>query len=224
MQHPLNWDALCSQHYSDRSAVVLLSGGLDSCAAMLIAAATYPSQQVKPVSIDYGQPHHRELVCAGKLCAHLGIPWQTTAIADAMRPWKPGRIATLEDCKTGGLHPANIPGRNMLFLSLAAAYGAVWFDSWIDIWIGTTVDDHEGFPDCRPSFLGQAAVALSLGLGRKVSIVAPFSNMRKKDIVAAAKSRPDVLQLISDSYSCYSGKPVPCGSCTPCRLRTEALA
>lgn len=224
----MTWDSILHEHRwrKDRAAVVLLSGGLDSTACAHVVASIYPRDRVAALLVDYGQPHRdNELVSAEKTAKALGIRTHRLTIADAMHALRPAeRLANAgHDPSAEGPHPATVPGRNAILLSLAAAHGCAWFEQQIDIWIGACLDDAR-FADCRTEFVQQATVAITYGCGRGVAIVAPWLQTTKKALVAAASSDSAVLASLRRSWSCYRGGSSPCGECTPCVLRAEAFA
>lgn len=223
----LTWDELVRRQASrtteNRRAMVLLSGGLDSTACALMARAIYPAGAVRALLIDYGQPHQRELIQADRLAERLGIEQDRMRITDALRAMTPQRMADAPHA-TSGPHPATVPGRNLIMLTIAAARAVQWWpDKAIDIWIGSCADDHEGFADCRPTFIAQATVCLSAGFNHQIAVVAPLSRLRKVDYVRAAADDADVIEHMCRSWSCYRGGDDPCGECTPCVLRAAAF-
>lgn len=205
-------------------AIVLLSGGLDSSAALLWACATY--KRVDAIGFDYGQPHRdNELTHAGWLARKHGVRFSTIAVADAMntragllRPVGPSAL-------DGGVDTAFMPGRNLAFLVLAAAHAATWSPEPLALVVGANDDDAAGFPDCRAEFFQQAAVAIGLGIGRPVCIDAPFLRLSKAGIVAGvALAGEDALADVLRSWSCYAGGAAPCGACTACVGRARAVS
>ncbi len=140
-------------------ALVLLSG-LDSAAALHWAREKF--QAVAAISFWYGQPHGSAEVAASQaIAARRAVPWEGLHIAEAVRglmaigPPIPG----LE----GGISRANLPARNSILLSVAAAHAArLWPGASAALVIGANTDDACGFPDCRPIFLEAASTALRL--------------------------------------------------------------
>jgi 7-cyano-7-deazaguanine synthase len=224
-----DWSALvrvsANRITAARRAVVLLSGGLDSTACALIARSVYPAGAVRALLIDYGQPHRRELVYAAKLADRLGLEHDRMQITEALAAMQPARMADAPHT-TSGPHPATVPGRNLIMLTIAAARAAqVWPDKAapIDLVIGSCADDHEGFADCRPVFHAQATVCLTAAFDRPISVQAPLARLRKRDYMTAAVSDADAVEHLRRSWSCYRGGADPCGECTPCVLRAGAF-
>ncbi len=210
------------------SAVVLLSGGLDSatCAAQAIA----DGYEVIALSFDYGQRHDKELTAAKELVETFGIAehqivktnlaqWGGSSLTDpAMALPTEGK-----DLESKEIPSTYVPGRNTVFiaiaLSLAEAKGA------IAIYLGINAVDYSGYPDCRPEYLAAfqqlATLSSKAGLeGHAPKLVAPLVLDSKADIVRRAL---DLNVPIEKTWSCYSGEAVPCGQCDSCRIRDSAL-
>jgi len=209
------------------AAVVLLSGGMDSAACLALAHRCYPAGRVRALVVDYGQPHRdRETTAAGLIAGHVGVPSERICVADAMAAMRPRRMArAVHEPAAGGAqrpHPAEVPQRNTVLLSLAAGHGMAWWpDASLDLWIGATSDDAAGFADCRPEFMAAASHCFSTASPRTVRVVAPLVSTSKRELVASASR--DVLWLLRRSWSCYRGGERPCGECTPCVLRADAF-
>ncbi len=222
-------------HRDGTYAIVLLSGGMDSVGAVHWALPRY--KEVVALGFDYGQPSRdAEIPAAGRIARELGIRYEVRAIADAMRVTRPSGLlagAPEDTGKIDGVHPAFVPGRNVIFLALAAAEGAsIWPAGYFDIVIGANLDDAAGFPDCRRGFFDEYSVVLRKAYARELRVVAPWASMSKADIVAYFKCRENTaadataLRDIQRSWSCYStGRSGGggCARCTPCLLRAAAF-
>jgi 7-cyano-7-deazaguanine synthase len=209
-----------------KSAVVLLSGGLDSmvCAAL----AREQGFGVVALTIDYGQRHRVELESAKVIAARLAerqivLPLDLTAFGGS------ALTADVEVPKTGvsdGIPVTYVPARNTIFLSLALGLAESIGSS--DIFIGVNALDYSGYPDCRPEFLAEferlASLATKAGVeGQSIRIHAPLQNMTKAEIAREAERLGLDAGL---SHSCYD--PLPdgrhCGRCDACRLRAKGFA
>lgn len=203
------------------SALVLLSGGVDSVAAMHYARETY--DEVACLSFWYGQPHSREVDVARVLAHRRGIASSVIHLCEAVRGQSV--IPVPEAGVEHGVSKANLPARNMILLASAAAHAMrLWPGRLVRLVIGSTMDDAPAFPDCRHSFLDQAQGALDLavrGIGG-IRVDAPWCLKRKADVVRWCASRPEALDDIRESVSCYAG--TACGVCDSCRLRASAFA
>ncbi|MEY2984597.1 MAG: Queuosine Biosynthesis QueC ATPase [Cyanobacteriota bacterium] len=209
-----------------KTAVVLLSGGLDS--ATVTAIAQSQGYEVIALSFDYGQRHHQELSAAQAIAHSLGINKHFTVSVD-LAQW--GGSSLTDHSQTlpqAGIDLQRIPstyvpGRNTIFialgLSLAEAQGAE------AVFLGINAVDYSGYPDCRPEYLiayqHLAALSSKVGVeGRPIQLIAPLVKMSKVDIVKTA------LRLkvpIAQTWSCYQGGTQPCGKCDSCRIRDQAL-
>jgi 7-cyano-7-deazaguanine synthase len=202
-------------------AVVLLSGGLDSmvCAAL----AQEQGFRVLALTIDYNQRHRVELDAARAIAGRLGVERHVILPLDLRRF---GGSALTDDIavpKDGGddIPVTYVPARNLVFLSLALAWGEAAGSK--DLFIGVNALDYSGYPDCRPEFVdgfqNLARVATKFGSeGGTVTVHAPLQHLKKSQIAQeAARLGLDAGQ----SWSCYD--PLPdgraCGVCDSCRLR-----
>lgn len=209
------------------SAVVLLSGGLDSMVTAAIAAER--GFEVHALSIDYGQRHRRELQSAQLIAEKLKVARHTQVAID-LRPFGGSALTDNIDVpKTGvgdDIPVTYVPARNLLFLSLtvacAEAAGAH------DVFIGVNALDYSGYPDCRPEFISSFAETARLGTkagveGTSFNIHAPLQHMSKADIaMECARLELDPAW----SWSCYDPTPegLACGKCDSCRLRLKGFA
>ena len=209
------------------SAVVLLSGGLDSATVLAIACAQ--GFACHALSLDYGQRHAAELAAAKRVAAALGavehkiIALDLTAIggsaltdANIAVPETPG----------AGIPVTYVPARNTVFLSLALGWAEVLGAQ--DIFIGVNAVDYSGYPDCRPEYIAAferlANLATRAGVeGTPFHIEAPLIRMSKAEIIRAG------LRLGVDyalTVSCYAAdlEGRACGRCDSCRLRAAGFA
>ncbi len=207
---------------TDKKAVILLSGGLDS--ATVVAMAKAEGYACYTMSFDYGQRHRAELQAAERVAQQLGVVEHKvigmdlagiggSALTDSniAVPEQPGE----------GIPVTYVPARNTLFLSLALGWAEVLGAR--DIFIGVNAIDYSGYPDCRPAFIEAferlANLATRAGVeGQVFSIRAPLQDMSKADIVRAG------VQLGVDysmTVSCYQADEDgrACGKCDSCRLR-----
>ncbi len=214
---------------SDRPAVVLLSGGLDSYTAAAIVRAE--GFDLYALTVAYGQRHARELDAARAVAAALGVrrhvevPLDLTTFGGSALT---SDIAVPKDRDLGenGIPITYVPARNTVFLSLALAWAETLGAT--DIVIGVNALDYSGYPDCRPEFLEAferlAARATKAGVeGARVRVRAPLVQMSKADIIR----RGLALGLdYSLTHSCYDpgADGRPCRRCDSCRLRAKGFA
>ena len=206
------------------SAVVLLSGGLDSATALAIAQDQGYSCHC--LSFDYGQRHRAELDAARLIAESSGRvatyrvftldlgQFGGSALTD-------NRISVPTEGITAGIPVTYVPARNTVLLSLALAFAETLGAR--DIFIGINAVDYSGYPDCRPEYLrafqNMADLATREGVGgRRITIHAPLIEMSKADIIRCGTA----LNVdYAATVSCYQADEIgrACGSCDACRLR-----
>jgi len=208
-----------------RSAIVLLSGGLDSmvCAAL----AREQGFSVIGLTVDYGQRHRVELQSARAIAQaltdrHIVLPLDLRAFGGSALT---ADVDVPKDGLGDGIPVTYVPARNTIFLSLAL--GLAEASGAHHIFIGVNALDYSGYPDCRPEFIQAfqrlATLATRDGVeGRRFVIHAPLQNLSKADIAREAQR----LGLDAGmSHSCYD--PLPdgrhCGQCDACRLRSKGF-
>lgn len=209
-----------------KSAVVLLSGGLDSATTAAIAQSQ--GYEVIALSFNYGQRHTQELRAAKIITQTLKIEQHFTVALD-LAQWggsaltDPDLMIPESGVKVGQIPITYVPGRNTVFialcLSLAEAKGAE------AVFLGINAVDYSGYPDCRPEYLQafQTLAGLSSKVGvesQPIELIAPLVTFSKREIVEQALT---LGVPIADTWSCYNGGETPCGRCDACRLRDEAL-
>jgi 7-cyano-7-deazaguanine synthase len=211
------------------TAVVLLSGGLDSSVALAIAVDQ--GYRVHALTLDYGQRHSRELEAATAVAAHYGVEHKVVRIdltAFGGSALTDAAIGVPKDTPEGeiggGIPPTYVPARNTVFLSLALAWAeALDADA---IFIGANSVDYSGYPDCRPEYLDAMQRVADLGTrrgvaGRPVSIHAPVLTQSKAAIVSRGLELGAPLHL---TWTCYEGGAMACGRCESCQLRLRGFA
>lgn len=211
-----------------KKAVVLLSGGLDSTTALYWAKAR--GYAPTGLAVRYGQRHARELKAARAVAKKAGVPLHEVSFA---LPWLAGSSLTNKKLKlpeialakigVGAIPSTYVPGRNTIFLSLAASLAdAIGAEALI---IGANALDYSGYPDCRPPFLDAFSRVAKLGTkrgseGKGLKVLAPLLRLDKKGIVRLAKKVGAPLSL---TWSCYAGGSRPCGRCDSCQLRAKGF-
>jgi 7-cyano-7-deazaguanine synthase len=221
-----------------KTALVLFSGGQDSTTCLAHALKTY--ERVETIAFDYRQRHHVELESrltvlteirrqfpqwAGKLgedhrldLAVLGHVSETSLTRE-----------TAFKMEASGLPNTFVPGRNLLFLTLAAA---VAYRRDLEVIVtGVCETDFSGYPDCRDDTMKAMQLALSLGMDRRFLIETPLMWIDKADTWRLAESlggKPLVDLIIEHTHTCYLGDRehrhawgYGCGSCPACELRAR---
>ena len=209
-----------------KSAVVLLSGGLDS--ATVLAMARRDGWQCYALSVDYGQRHRAELAAAARVAKALGAAEHRIVPLD-LRVF--GGSALTDDSIAvptvpgEGIPVTYVPARNTIFLSLALAYAEVTGSD--AIFTGANAVDYSGYPDCRPEYLAAFERMANLATkraveGQPLSILAPIVRMTKADIVRKGAGLGVDFSL---TVSCYNADAEgrACNACDACRLRREGF-
>ncbi len=208
------------------TALVVLSGGLDSTVCMGVARSD-GAERLVAVTFDYGQRHRTEIERAAAVAAayraeHLVVPidmrgWGGSALTDAA-------IEVPTAGSQAGIPSTYVPARNLVFLSIAVGIAEVRGAG--AVYIGVNALDYSGYPDCRPEFLeafrSTAALALKRGVeGDPLEVRAPLIAMTKADIVRLGVELGAPLHL---TWSCYRSGAAPCGDCDACSLRSKGFA
>ncbi|RRD68603.1 7-cyano-7-deazaguanine synthase QueC [Comamonadaceae bacterium OH2310_COT-174] len=226
---------------AQRRALVLLSGGQDSATTLAWALARFA--HVETLGFDYGQRHRVELDCRQRLrdgMAALRPDWRAALGPDHLLQVDAlaqlGSSAMTEDVaiamQADGLPNTFVPGRNLLFLTLAAAL-AYRRDLQVLV-CGVSETDYSGYPDCRDNTLKALQVALSLGIDRPLSLATPLMWRDKAQTwaLAHALGGDALVELIRlHSHTCYLGQRQTlhswgygCGHCPACQLRARGHA
>jgi 7-cyano-7-deazaguanine synthase len=207
-------------------ALVLLSGGQDSTTCLYWAIDRFERDAVSSIAFDYGQRHRIELECAQRIAAEAGVehdclPIDTfTALGgDALTDTT---IDVDKQASSAGTLPNTfVAGRNLIFLTYAAAYA---YQRGIDHLVtGVAQTDYSGYPDCRQATIESLQHTLRLGMESHVQIHTPLMRRSKKETVELARDL-GALDAMGLTHSCYKGKRPPCGECSACRLRAKGFA
>ena len=209
-------------------AVILLSGGLDSCTCMAVACAA--GYELYPISFNYHQRHNRELDCAKRIAAHyhaaehLVIETNMNAVGGSALTDENIAVPAGEAERTE-IPATYVPARNLIFLSYALGYaervGAQ------HLYIGVNSIDYSGYPDCRPEFIAafqtaaDAATAAASERGRRIVVETPLQHLSKGDIIRLGTELGAPYDLTT---SCYRGGKEACGTCDSCVLRLRGFA
>ena len=210
-----------------KSAVVLLSGGLDSMVSGAIAREQ--GYTLYALTIDYRQRHRIELDSAKRIAKDLGCERHVILPLD-LRAFGGSALTDDIDVPKEGVGEAipvtYVPARNLVFLSLTLAWAETTGSR--DIFIGVNALDYSGYPDCRPEFIASFAETAQLGTKSGVedgpfTVHTPLQDMTKADIAReAARLGLDT----GASWSCYDPTcdGLACGVCDSCRLRQKGFA
>lgn len=212
----------------NKKAIVLFSGGLDSTTCLYWALAH--GYECEALTVSYGQRHDREVLAAQMIARNLGVklhlitlnlPWLVSSSLVDKNQVIPD--VALEDIPNEGIPSTYVPGRNLMFLSIAGSLlDSVGANAII---AGPNAIDFSGYPDCTPAFFKAAADALNrgtkMGVTEGIEVLAPLMRLSKTQIVQLAAKLKVPFEL---TWSCYAGGQKPCGHCDSCKLRAKGFA
>lgn len=215
---------------ASKSAIVLLSGGLDS--ATTLAIAKDMGFECRTMTFRYGQRHTCEIDAARRVAHAYGVKehkivsidlgaFGGSALTDAALAVPKDR-----DDINSGIPITYVPARNTIFLSYALAWAEV-LGVW-DIFIGVNALDYSGYPDCRPDFISAFESMANLAIAKAVQgegrlrIQTPIIELTKAQIIRKGIALGVDYAL---THSCYDPAPSgrPCGHCDACRLRLKGF-
>ena len=210
------------------SAVVLLSGGLDSATCLAIARSQ--GFDCYCLSFDYGQRHSAELRAAERVAQALGAAEHRILSLDLAQfggsALTDTRIAVPTEGVQPGIPVTYVPARNTIMLSLALAWAEVLGSR--DIFVGVNAVDYSGYPDCRPDYIAafetMANLATRAGVeGARLTVHTPLIELSKADII---RKGVELGVDYASTVSCYraDAEGHACGVCDSCRLRAEGFA
>ena len=204
-------------------AVVLLSGGMDSCVCAALAARDHDAAAVH---VSYGQrTEDRERRAFLAICERLGICDRLLVRNEALSAIG-GSALTDRSIGVPESHPIGsdipvtyVPFRNAHFLAVAVSWAEVLGAA--KIYIGAVEQDSSGYPDCRPSYYQAFNQVIKLGTkDGRIEIVTPLIRLRKSEIVRLGLELGAPFDL---TWSCYSREDSACGVCDSCVLRLRAF-
>ncbi len=208
-----------------RKAVVVFSGGQDSTTCLLYAVQQY--DEVHAITFDYGQRHVQEIEVACQIAADLNLAAHKVLDVGllnelAVSALTRDAIPVSNDLQENGLPNTFVPGRNILFLTLAAIYAyQVGADTVIT---GVCETDFSGYPDCRDEFVKALNHAVKLGMERDVKFETPLMWLNKAETWALADKIGRLDYVRQKTLTCYNGVIGDgCGECPACKLRAKGL-
>jgi 7-cyano-7-deazaguanine synthase len=207
-------------------AIVLVSGGMDSCVATAIAGKQY---QLALLHVNYGQrTESRELKAFHGIASFYNIPEDRILISNIDYLSKIGGSSLTDlsmNVQNAHLHSKEIPTsyvpfRNTLFLAIAVSWGEVIGAK--KIFIGAVEQDSPGYPDCKPAYYDVFNKLIKLGTKPTtcIEVETPLINKKKSEIVIIGVSLDAPLHI---SWSCYKNTDKACGMCHSCFLRLKAF-
>jgi len=205
-------------------AVVLLSGGMDSCVCAALAARDH---ETAAVHISYGQrTEERERESFLAICKRLNIHDKLVVRNEALRAiggsalTDDGIVVPRAESAGHGIPVTYVPFRNAHFLAVAVSWAEVLGAE--KVYIGAVEPDSSGYPDCRPAYYEAFNAVVRTGTKEgRIKIVTPLIAMRKAEIVCLGLELGAPFDL---TWSCYSREDQACGVCDSCVLRLRAFA
>ena len=207
------------------TAIVVFSGGQDSTTCLIQALTQYDN--VHCITFDYGQRHNQEIEVAKKVAIELGATSHKVmdvgllnelAVSSLTRD----NIPVSHELQENGLPNSFVPGRNILFLTLAGIYAyQLGAESVIT---GVCETDFSGYPDCRDEFVKSINQSLVLGMDRNLRIDTPLMWLNKAETWALADKYGKLDYVRNQTLTCYNGVIGDgCGDCPSCDLRKNGL-
>jgi 7-cyano-7-deazaguanine synthase len=217
---------------TQRRAVVLLSGGMDSCVTAAIARESHGAGNIAALHASYGQrTQARERRAFEEIADFYGIRQRLVVQLDHFRAiggsaLTDRKIAVPEDQlgvpgPHGDIPITYVPFRNAHFLSVAVSWAeAIGAEA---VYIGAVAEDSSGYPDCRPEYYGafQELVKVGTRPETNIEIVTPVIKSKKSEIIRRGVELGAPLHL---TWSCYQSEDAACGACDSCLLRLRAFA
>lgn len=221
-------------------AVVLASGGQDSTTCLAWAIDKYGKEQIYPIAFDYGQRHKVELEQGRKICSILDVREPVLVPVPALSQFgaaaltnpsieveaKASEESSNQFAWSHDLPSTFVPGRNLIFLGLAVAYGAQ--QGIYDLVTGVCEADAAGYPDCRASFIAAMADAASYALDDAVNIYTPLIEINKAQTFKLAQELGVLDIILEHTHTCYEGDRsvryewgFGCGTCPACMERAK---
>lgn len=213
-------------------ALVILSGGQDSTTCAAIACQQF--DEVHAVTFDYGQRHAIEIESAESVARSLNLAsHEIISMGRVLKGSSPlvsdTQLGTYDapEQLPGGVEPTFVPGRNLLFMTIAANRAAVL--GIRDIFTGLCQADYGGYPDCEQPFVDKMSDAISQGLWGEpglMNIHTPLMDLSKADSIKLAMQvlgDHDFRSVFALTHTCYAGDKGGCGRCHACILRDKGF-
>jgi 7-cyano-7-deazaguanine synthase len=205
-------------------AVVLISGGMDSCVTAAMACQNY---EISALHASYGQrTERRELQCFHAIADHFGVGSRLAVRLDHFNAIGGSSLTdsrmSIRDADLASQEIPNtyVPFRNAHFLSIAVSWAEVLNAK--KIFIGAVWEDSSGYPDCRPEYYEAFNRVIRAGTRptTDISIETPLIHLSKREIVKKGLELRAPFHL---TWSCYRASDVACGICDSCALRLRAF-
>jgi 7-cyano-7-deazaguanine synthase len=206
-------------------AIVLVSGGMDSC--VTAAIANTENDELAFLHVSYGQrTEKRERQAFDALADHYGVDLRLVISLEHLAQIGGSSLTDLSiavtaaDLNSHTIPSSYVPFRNSHLLAAAVSWGEVINAN--AIYIGAVAEDSSGYPDCRPEFYAAFQNVIDLGTkpGTDIRIRTPVIHLKKSEIIRAGLELGAPLDL---TWSCYQASERACGNCDSCALRLRAF-
>jgi 7-cyano-7-deazaguanine synthase len=221
------------QELDKRKAVVLLSGGMDSCVSMAMARERHGAANIALLHASYGQrTQERERRAFGEIADFYGVRARLAVQLDHFRAIGGSALTdkniSVPENELGAPGPKGsaipvtyVPFRNAHFLSVAVSWAeAIGAGA---IYIGAVAEDSSGYPDCRPEYyrVFQELIGVGTRPETQIEIITPVITLKKSEIIRRGIELGAPMHL---TWSCYQNEDAACGVCDSCLLRLRAFA
>ena len=212
---------------NEKKALVIFSGGQDSTTCLGWAMRKWGTKHVLAVTFDYGQRHKVEIKVAKQIVKKLGVEHLVFKFDLFSKLGDSALVKPKESVKgkVNKLPVTFVPGRNIMFLTIASAIA--YKNNIANIVIGVSCVDYSAYPDCRAEFIRSMRASLAKGLDSNIKLQAPIINKTKAETFLLAK-KFGVLEETMLSHTCYDGDRSKwniwgygCGKCLACKLRRK---
>ena len=203
-----------------QTALVLLSGGQDS--ATCLARSVKNFKNVLTLSFNYGQRHQIELEKARILAKIADVDHScldVPVLRDLSQNALTSKNIPIQNNKNG-LPNTFVPGRNLLFLSLAASFA--YSKQCSHLVTGVCQADYSGYPDCRENFIKSLSESISFALEQAFTIHTPLMHLSKAKSIHLMQNLKKI-DWYKHTHTCYEGIYPPCGKCPACILRQKGF-
>lgn len=215
-----------------KGAVVILSGGMDSTIALRLCVEKYGSENVRALTFDYGQKQSIEIEKAKESTSLLNVKHRVCdlsvlgSIGQGFSANLDTNIAmpTIKEVLGDARPKTYVPNRNMILMSIAAAYAEV--EDISTIVMGLQVHDQYGYHDTTQKFVDKVNNTLSENRIIQIKVIAPFADLNKLNEIAILKELDGNVDLLSHTLTCYNpdSEGRSCGKCPSCSERIANFA
>ncbi len=202
-------------------ALVVFSGGADSTICLHWALNKFST--VEAITFDYGQRHKIEIEAAMNICKANDIPQKIVEINSFAQLGDNALMNNsieIDASKKDELPNTFVPGRNLIFLTMAAAWA--YNRGLSEIVTGVCQTDFSGYPDCREETINALEKSISLGMDHEFQLHTPLMFITKAESIQMAHEL-SAFESLALSHTCYEGISPPCGQCPSCELRQRGF-